>query len=503
MAKLEGVKTDDMVGGEITKISYDGAEYGRIDEEAKAQAGDLMRPDGTHFEGDIKHFKFYEVVNEEMERGIVLVIDEEGRENGINRKKCDVFRKISDQSTPTLAEVSNKVDALEKRVSALEGAGKPAQEIEYDGEEYALVNRRAQSGDVVILTTNRNSYFTEGKAYGPVSESLEIEDNDGDYLDVYNSDFGRTETNVLVYEPVKAATEKLKVGDYVKATGGGPYTVTDERMTLGKVVEDTYLSGNITVEVVKHGERPSTIGRTYFVSSRYFRKATDEEIEEATRPKTGDIVVITENTSSSRNAVGDIGKVGKTTGYDAIVDVPGKTEGNGNWTLFSEMRLATPVEIKRYDEAVAAENAPKFEDGDYARTLKRGEFADVKAGAIVQVEFTDAMGDHTIKASLLGGSDYDYFRPQDLEKLEGKDVERIVQFAKAGRKLNEFKKGDVIRALNTSATGHKVGHLAVVERVDSDGDVFTDVMNTGGSPAFYTTERVELIAPVESRADVK
>lgn len=40
MAKLEGVKTLDMVNGEITKVAYNGAEYERV--EGDAQEGDLV-----------------------------------------------------------------------------------------------------------------------------------------------------------------------------------------------------------------------------------------------------------------------------------------------------------------------------------------------------------------------------------------------------------------------------------------------------------------------------
>ncbi|WP_144666713.1 hypothetical protein [Bacillus altitudinis] len=41
MAALKGVKTLDMVGGEITKVSYEGAEYERVEGDAKV--GDLVR----------------------------------------------------------------------------------------------------------------------------------------------------------------------------------------------------------------------------------------------------------------------------------------------------------------------------------------------------------------------------------------------------------------------------------------------------------------------------
>lgn len=52
----------------------------------------------------------------------------------------------------------------------------------------------------------------------------------------------------------------------------------------------------------------------------------------------GDSVRIIANTNYSRNAVGDIGIFRKHT-YEGkcYVDVPGKTTGNGNCTLISEI----------------------------------------------------------------------------------------------------------------------------------------------------------------------
>nr|MDF9458015.1 hypothetical protein [Bacillus pumilus] len=47
MAALKGVKTVDMVGGEITKVSYEGAEYERVEGDAEV-GGLLMSREGCH-----------------------------------------------------------------------------------------------------------------------------------------------------------------------------------------------------------------------------------------------------------------------------------------------------------------------------------------------------------------------------------------------------------------------------------------------------------------------
>lgn len=90
MAALKGVKTLDMVDGEITKVAYEGAEYERV--EGEAEVGDLVLNGRTH--PDLTADGFYEVIREE-ETGWVSVKDDIGdyhsRVLGIT--KTAVFRK--------------------------------------------------------------------------------------------------------------------------------------------------------------------------------------------------------------------------------------------------------------------------------------------------------------------------------------------------------------------------------------------------------------------------
>ncbi|MEK4311747.1 hypothetical protein [Bacillus sp. FSL P2-0092] len=60
MAALKGVKTIDMVGGEITKVSYEGAEYERVEGDAKV--GDLLSvTEGIYHENVGEFFECYDV----------------------------------------------------------------------------------------------------------------------------------------------------------------------------------------------------------------------------------------------------------------------------------------------------------------------------------------------------------------------------------------------------------------------------------------------------------
>ncbi|MGK9388888.1 hypothetical protein [Bacillus sp. RK1064] len=73
MAALKGVKTIDMVGGEITKVAYKGAEYERVEGDAKV--GDLFLPrKGFH---DMTAGSFY-VIEEVDPDGDAYFVDDGG-----------------------------------------------------------------------------------------------------------------------------------------------------------------------------------------------------------------------------------------------------------------------------------------------------------------------------------------------------------------------------------------------------------------------------------------
>ena len=375
----------------------------------------------------------------------------------------------------------------------VEGTEKPAQSIEHNGASYTLVSRKAQPGDVVVLTESGGYFSKTGKSY-EVLDGVKIGVRHYTF-DLYKDNLGRTEATVLVYAPA----EELKVGEYAVVISS-----EDKGYGFGGEVGDIVEIVGVDSSDEDLPYKTRKIGGGNFVGpwapASFLRKATDAEVAAVTalsKPKTGDIVVITANTNASRNAVGDIGKVGETLPSQAKVDVPGKTRGNGNYTRYTEMRLATPAEIERYEGAVKAHNAPKFAEGDYAKALADSENGDLGEGVIVKIGSTDCgiHGDpYSIYVETLDGSDYDYFRPQDLEKLEGK----ALVFAKAGRKVNEYKAGDVV--MTHDGTN---GHNDVIGVVDGN-----QITNRPAVIARYTDGRkVGLyshctpIAFVESRVD--
>ncbi|MDQ0154963.1 hypothetical protein [Robertmurraya andreesenii] len=137
MAKLNGVKTLDMVNGEITKVEYNGAVYEKVD--GKAQAGDI----GLRIRSDASWANigsFYLVVRD----GVYS--DNGGFEPYIEVSQWHFFRKVADASaanqspTPSTDALTDRVSTLEQRVDKLEG------KTESDG--FKLVtDREPKAGD--------------------------------------------------------------------------------------------------------------------------------------------------------------------------------------------------------------------------------------------------------------------------------------------------------------------------------------------------------------------
>lgn len=68
---------------------------------------------------------------------------------------------------------------------------------------------------------------------------------------------------------------------------------------------------------------------------------------------------------------------------------------------------------------------------------------------------------------------------------------------KVAEQVAKFKVGDKVRIIKDMGgiAGVKIGTVATVIEVDSDGDVRVDVINKNGVPAFFIAHEVELISP--------
>ncbi|MEC0490085.1 hypothetical protein [Bacillus licheniformis] len=263
MSKLTGVKTLDMVNGEITKVAYDGAEYERV--EGPGQPGDIgLRISKPMTFVSLGHF--YPVIYDSGLR----YIDDDGDLMGVQPGTFSFFRKVS-ASQPSLEDrVSTNekgIESLKSDVAALKGEAKT---------EYVRIDKsEAKAGDFVKFPNATSSYLTSDKYYEiyrvDVCGDPQIYDDDGDSYDTCGKRFE-------VYRKVSAAEpkpERLKVGDYVKVVGNesGHYAEIDEIVLVKRDDKDF---------APFHCEKLNGNEAGIFYEDELVR-VTDEEVAEAKR----------------------------------------------------------------------------------------------------------------------------------------------------------------------------------------------------------------------------
>ncbi|MED1923503.1 hypothetical protein [Bacillus velezensis] len=97
--------------------------------------------------------------------------------------------------------------------------------------------------------------------------------------------------------------------------------------------------------------------------------------------------------------------------------------------------------------------------------------------------------------------------PDQLEILseeEAAEIERQqaeeVKWAKIGRKVGEYKKGDIARVINASCSENMDGDIGEITHITIKGLVAVETPTTK-SGNFQWPEDIELITPVEARFD--
>src|SRR5690554_1592396 len=173
------------------------------------------------------------------------------------------------------------------------------------------------------------------------------------------------------------------------------------------------------------------------------------------------------------------------------------------WTKEEELFvLRSEYEVITEENVETAEQAnPKFVVGDYAKVVGPTNLNNIKEGTITKIKDPiDYDGDYLIV--LPDGSKFDYAKPHNLEKVE--ITSRDLSFLNAGREVNEYKVGDIVRVLN-SPIAHPKQSIIEISRIEQGSILakgYDDRM--GGVKEWrYNVEDFELIAPAESRVDNK
>jgi hypothetical protein len=219
--------------------------------------------------------------------------------------------------------------------------------------------------------------------------------------------------------------DELKVGDYVVPleSADDEYVITNTEMKLGKVVEgDVDCCDDIRIEVVAH-ENGKEVGKSYSVESKYFRKATDEEVAQAK----------TEH-EFANFAEGDKVRL---------------ISGGGEYPLSG------------------------YENGKIY-TVKSPKCHHGKAfGYMVQLTG--------------GSAAHGYAKPKQLEKVTADELAQAKaeqKWVKIGRKPGEFKKGDIVRVVEYTGA-HEIGEIVELAEDGANEYLGNDGAVLVGEPEWF------------------
>ncbi|WP_018755162.1 hypothetical protein [Paenibacillus terrigena] len=146
-------------------------------------------------------------------------------------------------------------------------------------------------------------------------------------------------------------------------------------------------------------------------------------------------------------------------------------------------------------ESTPAPKVERFKVGEYARVLTDNQDLDV--GSIVKITRDDEDG-RPFRCELLDGSNFDFYRQDELERIPSEEL----QFAKFGRKLNEFKVGDFVKFNehdSINGLNEYDGIFTKIDKITGDLALLVKPQFVMSDYGTYTSfKHIELIAPVES-----
>ncbi|WP_181445813.1 hypothetical protein [Bacillus velezensis] len=194
MAKLDGVKTLDMVNGEITKVAYGGAAYERVEGEAKefGSVGDLVLNGRIHC--DLTVGAFYEIVINE-EYGWTTVRDDVGdwHSDVLYNPRSVLFRKVAASANPSLEErvssAEGEIESLKSDLSALKGAAEPKPE-------------RLKVGEYAKVVGNESGHYAE------INEIVIVKRDDRDRMPFLCGKLNGNEAGIFYEDELVRATDE-------------------------------------------------------------------------------------------------------------------------------------------------------------------------------------------------------------------------------------------------------------------------------------------------------
>ncbi|WP_178023056.1 hypothetical protein [uncultured Paenibacillus sp.] len=532
MAKLNVV----IPAADVEVIGKDGARTKYRKVERKAEKGDVIKitdsDDSSYvIEGAFHTVEYLDGADDPQ------ILDEVGDEYDAGHMKYEVYEKVAVavatqqyREVKRPAKVGERIKIVnaqltggdygnwdEMIVTEAKWAATHAVNADFDGEtvhiwydEYVVLEpvesaqpaqpKRLTVGDYakVIASGNQHNY--------EVGSVVKIVVDDMSGVPYRGEKPDGSEGNWLKESQVAPATEAeflaqkpLKVGDYVKVTdasGDGDAEVGD----IAEVVSvEAGLFSYDPLLAVK-----TVDGREVRMFAKRFVRATEAEVESAKQAlKYGDFadgdyaqIVRATNDNASPDAIRNAGKAVTVTREIG----PSKVRGlrlrlpNGELAGFANADALRKVTREEYEAAVDPRN--KFAKGDKVRLVSGGGtpgLFDYETGGIYTVSdpkyFT---GEIEITG---GGQRTAYATPEQLEKVSDEELAEIERWAAIGRKVGEFKRGDIVKITSTDK------YDGVVGEVEDVGETLLGVVESGGSYRAPHQRDATLIVPVEQRFD--
>lgn len=294
------------------------------------------------------------------------------------------------------------------------------------------------------------------------------------------------ESTVVTPQP-----KRLSIGEYATVQRGAIGYISDYVGKLVKVTDVILTNGAPYTVATLEGE---LIGRAY--ESELVR-ATDEEVTQAQRSlriPVGSHVKIAE---------GSIGAIRKHIGEIVVVS-DNRTPYQVRTISGDDIGPAYDHEITQVSEEEVAEAAAKIErskyaHGDKVRLISGGGdfplygFDNGSTYEVIDNDYDHAAGK---RIKIVGGrSPQGFVTPGQIEKVSAEET----KWAAIGRKVNEYKKGDVVNVRRTDYKG--TGVVEDIALDSSAGSYVVGVRFTNGDYRGASREDAQLVTPVEQRFD--
>lgn len=474
--------------------------YRKVDR--KAQAGDIIRFDDAHLPRYVRNESFYAVCYIGS-GGNPYIADEDGDSYYTGGDDFEVYAPISEPATQPTTDT-----------------------ITFEGATWRKVDRDVREGDAIKFTDEgRRSYLTDAGLYVvdhvDSCDDPQITDDDGDDYDAGSDDYE-------VYEKVadSAAQEyrevkrKANVGDRIKITNR---VKREDRYEDDAefIVKRADSDGDVYVDTETQ-ESVMVLRSEYAVLEPVTKSAETPEPAKKAEPErlaVGDYARVVDGEKINSGArVGDIVEIlvdDKSYVPYKVRTISGYRVGEESWALPSAFVRATDEEVAKV--LAAKDPRSKFAAGDKVRLVSGGTkwpLAGFEDGGIYTVGSPTNSYHKGTRVEIMNGSHGGFALPPEIVKLTAAEIAEIerkqaeedakraeeARWTAIGRKVNEYKVGDIVEIIDSLGGSNKKGEIGMVVDARRHGE--NPRVGTVTNPSGVAGRNVvKLIVPVEQRFD--